>query len=81
VGTRKETGIEELRRVVRAANMTTESAFDTYTAEQVILVMRACWASGWDILPDDLLASERAHAAVHGVLSEECLARLKEKWG
>jgi hypothetical protein len=76
--TREETGMEELRRIVRVANMTNESAFDSFTAEQCIKLIRACWASKWDILPDDLTGVERGYAAVHGVLSEECTLRLEK---
>jgi hypothetical protein len=77
---REETGIEELRHAARVSEWNSD-AFDGYTAEECLNAIRACWRSGWDILPDALLASERAHAAVHGKLSEECLARLEKELG
>lgn len=35
--------------------MTRESAWDGFTAEECLAIVRACWASPWDILADDLL--------------------------
>ena len=68
---RKETGIEELRRVVNAAGYSNEDALYGFSAE----------ASGWDIFPDQLTAEERAHAAQAGTLSHACLARLQRTYG
>jgi len=73
-----ETGIEMMRRAVRAADMTRESAFDGFTVEECLRLIRACWTSKWDILPDDLLSSEREYAAEHGRLSESAERRLDE---
>ena len=71
-----ETGAEELRRMVSALNMSTESAVDPFSAEQVIRIVRACWASPWDLLPDMLTLAERRYAAKHGKLSDACARRL-----
>lgn len=81
MGTVKETGAEELRRVVRACNLTREDALSGFSAEQVLRLMRACWASPWDILPDALTEDERAAAAARGTLSPECVARLERDLG
>jgi hypothetical protein len=65
------------------ANATTyarEDAFDAFTLEEVVRLMRACWGSKWDMLPDDLLPEERRYAADHGALDTECLRRLERKW-
>ena len=77
----KETGIEELRRIVRAADMTREAAFDGFTAEECMRLVRACWGSQWDILPDELLHEERLEAAKTGKLSAACEERLDRDLG
>ena len=77
---RDETGIEELRRVVRAASMCRESAFDGFSAEECVRMIRACWTSKWDVLPDDLLPEERYEAAATGKLPEEAEARLDAEY-
>ena len=80
-GIYKETGVEELRRIVRVANMTTESAFDGLTVEECVRLVRACWKSKWDILPDDLTFEERRKAADTGRLPEACEDRLDRDLG
>jgi hypothetical protein len=77
----EETGIEELRRVARAASMTRESAFDGLDPFQVVRVMRACWGSPWDILPDELTEDEKMHAAHTGTLDETANERLNKRFG
>jgi hypothetical protein len=81
MGAYKETGIEELRRIVAAANWARESAFDGFTAEECVRLVRACWGSKWDILPDHLLHEERLEAARTGKLSEACEERLDHDLG
>jgi hypothetical protein len=76
-----ETGIEELRRVARVSSMCKESCFDGYTAEQCIKMIRACWMSGWDILPDDLTHEERVFAATYGRLPDFAMTRLEKALG
>jgi hypothetical protein len=55
-----ETGAQELRRVVSCLNSCAESAIDAFTAEEIIKLVRACWASGWDIWPDNLTDAQVA---------------------
>jgi hypothetical protein len=81
MGSHKETGIEELRRIVAAANWAREAAFDGFTAEECVRLVRACWGSKWDILPDELLHEERLEAAKTGKLSAECEDRLDRDLG
>lgn len=76
-----ESGIDELRRFVRMADATRESAFDGFTAEGCVKLMRACCASKYYILPDDLTVRERAYASRLGGLSNACLARLDHELG
>lgn len=59
------TGIEELRKAVNVFNATRESAIDSYTAEQLILIYRAYKRSEWDITPDAWTQEELA-AALRG---------------
>lgn len=73
----KETGAEELRRIVRVLNSTSESALDAFTAEELLRIVRACWASPWDMFPDTLTFEERKYAAKHGKLSAACNRRLE----
>lgn len=51
---RHETGAEELRRISHVLGCCRESALDAFTAEQLVTLVRACWASGWDVYVDDL---------------------------
>ena len=64
-----------------ACNMTMESSFDDLTPSEVINVIEACWASPWDILPDDLYEKERIFAARNGRLSAAALKRLEKDLG
>lgn len=77
----RETGIEEMRRAVRTANDTHEAAFIGFTAEECLGLIRACWASAWDVYPHDLTPAERRDAATTGKLSKECNARLDKVLG
>jgi hypothetical protein len=79
--TYRETGADELRRVVRVMGLTNESAFDGLSAEQCIKLIRACWSSPWDVLPDELGHDERRYAALHGKLSRSTNRRLDALWG
>ncbi len=49
-----ESGAEKLRRVVRHLNHCRESAIDGFSAEQLLILVRAVWASGWDVWIDQL---------------------------
>ena len=72
----KPTGIEEMRLLVQNAGYCVESTFDDFTAEQLLKIFRACWASEWDLYPDVLTRAELRYAAKHGKLSDRCNARL-----
>jgi hypothetical protein len=78
---REETGAEELRRIVNVLDSSSESAHDPFNAEQLIRIVRACWASPWDIYPDQLTGTEREYAAAHGKLSDACNKRLDKLLG
>lgn len=71
-----ETGPETLRRAVSVLDMTHGDAVDPFTAEECLNIVRACWASPWDVFPDNLTREERQYAAEHGKLSDACNARL-----
>jgi len=50
-------GVEELRRAVRLFDGCNESfnwpaTRHVWTAEELVNIARACWASGWDVWPD-----------------------------
>jgi hypothetical protein len=74
---RGESGIEELRRAARMSGYARESAYEGFTAEECLAMIRACWDSGWDILPDALTPEERDYAAKHGKLSARTQKRLQ----
>lgn len=76
-----ETGIEELRRIAKASEMCRESAFDRFSANECMKMIRACWGSGWDILPDDLTDEERRFASEHGRLPDFAMVRLEKELG
>lgn len=76
-----ETGVEELRRAAKVTGMCRESCFDGFTAVQVLQMVRACWRTPWDILPDDLTREEREYAAAEGKVSNAAMVRLKEEFG
>lgn len=76
-----ETGVEELRRIANATRNCRESCFDGFTAVQVLQMVRACWRTPWDILPDELTRDEREYAAAEGKVSNACMVRLKRELG
>ncbi len=45
---RRQTGADELRRIVVVLNCTRESALDPFTAEELITLVRAQLACAWD---------------------------------
>lgn len=77
----RESGIEELRGLVRLANNTRESAFDGFTAEECFLLLRACRDSDWDITPDELRSDERQYAAENGKIHKRTHTRLERERG
>lgn len=58
----KESGAEELRRIVAHIENCRESALDPYSAEEILRLARACWASEWDVWIDDLSPEQCAKA-------------------
>jgi hypothetical protein len=76
-----ESGIDELRRAANVSGWCRESAYDGFTAEECLNMLRACWASGWDMLPDMLTLTERSFAARNGKVSAACAKRLERDLG
>lgn len=76
-----KTGAEELRHIVNLLDMSREGASDPFNAEELIRIVRACLASEWDILPDNLTLAERKYAAKHGKLSAAANRRLDKELG
>ena len=72
----KETGIQELRKLVNMANNTREDALDGFTAEELVKLLRACRDLNLEVLPDQLQPWERRYAAKHGKVSKGALRRL-----
>jgi hypothetical protein len=72
-------GVEELRRLAGASGWHREWAWEGFTAEEVLNILRAISASRWDVMADQLTWEERRYAAEHGRLSEECDHRLDEE--
>jgi hypothetical protein len=63
----KETGIEELRRAAKALSWCNESVLQSIgSAERVLNVARAMWASGWDLYPDQWTPQQIEIAATKG---------------
>jgi hypothetical protein len=81
IGGEERTGAEVLRCAVSLCNASRESTFDDLTAEEVINLCRACWASDWDVYPDNLRASERKYAARHAKLPAAAEARFERDGG
>ncbi len=77
----RESGIGELRRAAHISDLCRESAYEGFTAEACLNMIRACWASPWDILPDALTDGERKEAARDGKLSDNCMKRLAHEFG
>lgn len=46
-------GIEEMRKAVRLFNCLNETFNQKYSSEELLKIARACWASEYDILPDE----------------------------
>jgi len=53
-----ESGADEMRRAVRVLGCCRETDLEPYTAEQLLKLVRACWASGWDVYVSDLSAEQ-----------------------
>lgn len=72
-----ESGIEELRKLIKLANNTNECVFDGLSIHAIVFLLQACRKSTWDITPDDLTEDEIRFAVINGKLSTECLERLE----
>lgn len=59
------TGAGELRRIVRAMDDTREDFLDRFTAEQLVTIYRAMFASEQDVCPD-LWTEEQVQGALRG---------------
>lgn len=55
--------VEELERVVQVLDRTRTDCLAGYSPEEILRIVRACWASGWDVWPDDLPPAARERAA------------------
>lgn len=58
----KRTGASELRAIVTCLNYTREWALDGFTAEELLILVRALWASEWDVFLDNMTPEQVAHA-------------------
>ena len=74
-------GMDELRTLVNFGNHSNESAFDGFTLEETINLLRACLALDLETLPDQLTPDERIDAAAMGQVSRKCLRRLYKQEG
>jgi hypothetical protein len=72
-------GVEELRRLADATGYHKEWAWEGFTAEEVLNIMRAISASRWDVMADQLTWEERRYAAKHVKLSDECDLRIEKE--
>lgn len=61
----KQTGAEELRKVVRVLDDMREDFSDRFTAEQLLQLVRMLWRSDWDIYPDHW-SERQIEAALRG---------------
>ena len=59
------TGANELRAIVRAMDNENEGFNDRYTAEELVAIYRALFASEWDISPSRWSAAQ-VEAALRG---------------
>jgi hypothetical protein len=58
-------GPDELRKAARLIGMCRESFNQRFTAEELLKLARACWASEWDFTPDQW-TEEQVQAALKG---------------
>lgn len=56
-------GIEELRRAVELLDRNNEGSNAGFSAEELLNIARACWASGWDVWPDEWTSQQVEAAA------------------
>lgn len=58
--------VSDLRRAVRVIDGQRESFNDEYTATEMLRLIQVCWASGWDVTPDEWTAEQCAAALAYG---------------
>lgn len=58
--------VEELRRAMRVIDMMHEGFNQEYTAQELLRLMVVCWASGWDVLPDEWTTQQCGEALAFG---------------
>lgn len=73
-------GVEELRRLANVSGYHHEWAWEGFTAEEVLNILRAINASRWDVMADQLTWEERCYAAEHGKISDECDLRIEKEF-
>ena len=62
----KESAIDTLRRAVKMFDYNNESFNQRFSStEELILIARACWASDWDVFPDQW-TKEQVERALKG---------------
>lgn len=59
-------GAEQLRRAVNLLDSNKEDFNEEYTAEELLKIVRACWLSEWDVMPDEWTQSQVEAAIAHG---------------
>lgn len=59
-------GVDELRRAVQLLSRNREDFNQRHTAEELLAIARACWASEWDVWPDKW-TDEQVAAAIRGI--------------
>lgn len=69
---KKEPGTLELRRVVAVLENTNENWAEGLTLEEIVAVVRACWASGWVFGPDLLTSTQIDRAIYFGIAPAFC---------
>lgn len=58
--------VDELRTAVRIIDAMHETFNQAYTAQELLRLVRVCWSSGWDILPDQWTTEQCGAALVDG---------------
>lgn len=58
-------GLDELRRATRLFERTSLYVVDSCTVEELLNIARACWASDWDLFPDQWSKEQVARAALN----------------
>ena len=75
--------IDEIERARNVLRNTRLDCFEhtSYSAEDLLRIVRACRESDWDITPCDLTGREIAYAASFGALPVYAIDRLKKVLG